>query len=243
MSESSGSTLHALASCEAGPTGSFDDNVTRAASGGSSASTATDLIGDVLFSDGDGDDEEQAILAGEHSAFETVDRIAPPRALSMLSYLSMNSKEFVRDVLIAFSLTVLFAAGVMRTSAPSLFYAAVSVQALYSRDRADLKHLFPRMLVVLTSAIAIGMILFHVVVNEALTYSSPLLLQVPFTSSGLSSSWVWALNRFSGGRLLQSFEYASKPRVRVVCTGCPGSAGVALPVYRALVGFCYFDGA
>jgi hypothetical protein len=207
MSESSGSSLHVLAFSEAGPAaGSFDDDVARAASRGSSASTATDLIGDVLFSDLDGDDEEHAILAGEESAFGTVDRIAPARARSMLSYWSMNSKEFVRDVLVAFSLTVLFAAGVMRTSVPSLFYAAVSVQALYSRDRADLKHLFPRMLVVLTSAIAIGMILFHVIVNEALTYSSPLLLQVPFTSSGLSSSWVWALNRFFRWSALAKFR-------------------------------------
>ena len=150
-----------------------DDSIPSASSTGYTASSASE------FFDGapelDSDDENQEILSRELSAIGNPE---PARTASMLSYLSLSSKEFMRDTLVKVALIVLFAAGVMRASIPSLLYAIMSVQALYSRNRASLKDLFPRLLVVVASIIAIGMILFHVIVNEASTNTSSLLLQV-----------------------------------------------------------------
>lgn len=97
----------------------------------------------------------------------------------LLSYMSMEAATMkaLADVLFKIALMLLFAAGLMRTSVPSLLYSAFSVQALYC-SRVGLKAIFPSALVVCTAGIAIAMVIIHIVVNQSSAAFSPLLLQV-----------------------------------------------------------------
>ena len=100
---------------------------------------------------------------------------------SETSYWSMEhtKKKKLRDILVGTALILLFAAGVMRTSVPSLLYTILAVQALYSGRRAGIKSLFPVFVVGITAAIAAGMMLMHFIVNRTSADNySPLLLQV-----------------------------------------------------------------
>jgi hypothetical protein len=173
MSERTASSLHAPPSIETEPPFNHDDDLPRVTSGGCSPSSVSEPFENAPSSEHDSDDEQPGVLSGE-----TVDPLASLPAASMLSYWSANSKEFMRDTLVKVALIALFTAGIMRTSIPSLIYATVSVQALYSRNRVVLRDLFPTILAIFVSVIAIGMIIFHIIVNETSAGSSPLLLQV-----------------------------------------------------------------
>ncbi len=88
-----------------------------------------------------------------------------------------KQKKKFRDFLVAASLSLLFAAGVVRTSIPSLLYIIFSVQALYS-ERGGLASPFHVISVACTTVVAAGMILFHLIINSSTTVHSALLLQV-----------------------------------------------------------------
>lgn len=134
----------------------------------------------------------------------------------LLSYMSMEAATMkaLADVLFKIALMLLFAAGLMRTSVPSLLYAAFSVQALYC-SRVGLKAIFPSALVVCTAGIAIAMVIIHIVVNQSSAAFSPLLLQVPMHHLPLIRPHVCLL----------SFHFscsapASCRRLRIVASTC-----------------------
>jgi hypothetical protein len=136
---------------------------------------------------------------------------------SETSYWSMEhtKKKKLRDILVGTALILLFAAGVMRTSVPSLLYTILAVQALYSGRRAGIKSLFPIFVVGITAAIAAGMMLVHFIVNHTSADHSPLLLQVLLRApTSLSNSFTYLpfqllgsciISRSSTGRVYVSF--------------------------------------
>lgn len=123
-----------------------------------------------------GDDPLQGI-GSEHSFSSHVLENESPMSLWSLKSASRRSLSAVlRDV----ALVVLFSAGLMRTAIPSLFYAIISIQALYSRNCGSLQAVLPRIWVVLVACVALAMIISHAILNLISPDSgfSPILLQV-----------------------------------------------------------------
>ena len=122
-----------------------------------------------------GDDPLQGI-GSEHSFSSHVLENESPMSLWSLKSASRRSLSAVlRDV----ALVVLFSAGLMRTAIPSLFYAIISIQALYSRNCGSLQAVLPRIWVVLVACVALAMIISHAILNHISDSGfSPILLQV-----------------------------------------------------------------
>jgi len=146
--------------------------------GGTGASVSMAFVDDAqsdISSDGE---PENASISNAASLLrdQDLDLTSVP---GLLSYMSMEAATMkaLADVLFKIALMLLFAAGLMRTSVPSLLYAAFSVQALYC-SRVGLKAIFPSALVVCTAGIAIAMVIIHIVVNQSSAAFSPLLLQL-----------------------------------------------------------------
>ncbi len=169
MSELTASSLHVMPIDREKVHIQDDINPSTSTSGGCSTSSTLERPDDDEYYS---DDEQLNSQPGENSSH------IPQSEASILAYWSASSKEFTRDLLVKVGLIVLFAAGLMRTSIPSLLYAIMSVQALYSTNRVALKSLFPKKLVALVLIIAIAMIIFHVTVNVVSNKSSALILQV-----------------------------------------------------------------
>lgn len=94
-------------------------------------------------------------------------------------FLKSASRQSLSAVLRDVALVVLFSAGLMRTAIPSLFYAIISIQALYSRNCVSLKAVLPRIWVVLVACVALAMIISHAILNLISDFGfSPILLQV-----------------------------------------------------------------
>lgn len=182
--------------------------------GGDAVPEHAEISNDDHLSDYEIDNEQDDILSPLPSSMTHYNNLD---FQSETSYWSMEhtKKKKLRDFLVGAALILLFAAGVMRTSVPSLLYTILSVQALYSGRRAGIKSLFPVLVVGMTAAIAAGMMLLHFVVNHTSADYSPLLLQVllraPSSSSNLFTYLQFQLlgsciiSRSSTGRVYVSF--------------------------------------
>jgi hypothetical protein len=175
----------------------YDDEISAAAPDDKGASASMALVDDAE-SDSSSEGEPDRINSKAASLLSDQD-LNLESAPGLLSYFSMDAATIkaLADLLVKIAMIVLFAAGLIRTSLPSLFYAAFSVQALYC-SRVGLKSMFPDALLVCTTAIGIAMIIIHIAVNQSSAVFSPLLLQVPMHTPVSQSPYVYVLNfRFS----------------------------------------------
>ncbi len=154
-------------------------------------------------------DQSQGV---EHSFFSQSRETGSP-----VSYWSLKtaSRKSLRVVLLDIALVLLFSAGLMRTAIPSLIYAVISIQALYSRNRGGLKTVLPKIWVVLVACVALAMIVSHAILNLiSASGFSPILLQVafkcPFSCSySITLADIW---------LLYCFAHVNWPHIRVILT-------------------------
>jgi hypothetical protein len=184
--------------------------------GGDVAPDHAGISNDDHLSDDEIDNEQDDILSPLPSSMTHYSNLD---FQSETSYWSMEhtKKKKLRDFLVGTALILLFAAGVMRTSVPSLLYAILSVQALYSGRRAGIKSLFPVLVVGITTAIAAGMMLLHFIVNHTSADYSPLLLQV-LLRTRFVIKFIHLL-AIPVARLLHHFSLFNRPRVCVVFVG------------------------
>jgi hypothetical protein len=122
-----------------------------------------------------GDDPLQGIGNEQSFSSHVLENESPMSYWSLKSATRQSLGAVLRDV----ALLALFSAGLMRTAIPSLFYAIISIQALYSGNCVSLKAVLPRIWVVLVACVALAMIISHAILNHISDSGfSPILLQV-----------------------------------------------------------------